>query len=702
MLTQRPKFHMHFKWFILTFLVCSVRINAEAQTQIDSLYSIWHNEKQPDSVRTNAYSKYIRNAFLYSKPDSAYILAERLVNYGKDQNYPKAQSEGYTIQGIIYRNKSDYDKALDSYNKSLKIQENFNDEKGRAVTLHGIAIIYRRKGNFRKALDYYNQSITINKRLNNQQGIANSMTGIGVIYSLQGNYPKALDYFFNSLKTNQRVGNQNGISASLNNIGIVYHDQGDYDNALDYYNQALTIQIELDNQYGIANSYNNIGAILEIKGDDISALDYYTQSKAIYEVLGDKIGVADEFNNIGSIYEDKNEFDIALNFYKKGLKIHREVDYYDGIARSLINIGSVHLIQGNYDQSIANCQEGYRLAVAANDLQNQIEACQCLYDSYKANRKANEALYYMEKIRVLDDSVDVKETVKMLQKIEFRKEMLADSLEYSKKEALSKLQLENSETTKRFWVIGSVLLMLLASCIFYAYYQKKKANTYLVERNEFEIENKKKAMTLFSQQVSPEVAKELLSDSYKSGTNKLRACIMFLDIRDFTPFSESRDAAEINQYQNDVFGFMIDIITEYNGIINQFMGDGFLASFGAPASPGNHSQNAVNASLKILEELETRCTSGQLIDTKIGIGLHTGEIVTGNVGTAHRKQYSLTGNTVILASRIEQLNKEFKSELLISKDVMNDLDDLNNYNFKSLGYVQLKGTSEPVEIIKVL
>ena len=176
---------------------------------------------------------------------------------------------------------------------------------------------------------------------------------------------------------------------------------------------------------------------------------------------------------------------------------------------------------------------------------------------------------------------------------------------------------------------------------------------------------------------------------------------MFMDIRDFTPFSEGREPSEIIQYQNDVFGFMIDIISTHKGIVNQFMGDGFLAMFGAPVSSGNDSQHAVDASLEILKELDRRCTSGELIQTRVGIGLHTGDIVTGNVGTEERKQYSITGNTVILASRIEQLNKEFKSELLISKEVFDELE--NSYpNSQSLGPVELKGRSEPTEIIRLV
>jgi adenylate cyclase len=176
---------------------------------------------------------------------------------------------------------------------------------------------------------------------------------------------------------------------------------------------------------------------------------------------------------------------------------------------------------------------------------------------------------------------------------------------------------------------------------------------------------------------------------------------MFLDIRDFTPFMENKEPFEVIQYQNDVFAFMIDIVSKHHGIINQFLGDGFMATFGAPVSSGNDTQNAVNASIEIVETLKQKCDSGELPQTKVGIGLHTGKIVTGNVGTAERKQYSVTGNTVILASRIEQLNKKFQSEILVSREVMEKVDK-NDLNPENLGAMVLKGRAEPMEIVRIV
>tara|TARA_B110001450_G_scaffold151108_1_gene141069 strand:+ start:1805 stop:3895 length:2091 start_codon:yes stop_codon:yes gene_type:complete len=694
---------MNLKWLVLLLILFSSGNVLRAQTQLDSLYSIWQNKAEVDSVRAKAYYIYIWKGFLNSKPDSAVVMAKELVEYGKDFKYSKAKIFGYSIQGIVYKNKSNYSKAMEYQEKSLAIQEQRDDKKGVAASLHAMAIIFRLIGNHDKALEYYNKSIAINKQLNNQKGIANSLAAMGVMYSIQGNYPKAINCYNKGLKINEQLDDQIGIADFQINIGELYFKQENNVKALEYLNESLNFYKKQGNQNRISEILNILGLISKNQEDYDQAFNYFMQAKAINEELDSKINIAINLKGIGSVYQAQEQNIKALDYYSQSLKIKEELGNDIEIANSLIDIGQVYLDEGNYSKSIDNCQKGYELLKPKTNLQViQKNACECLYRSFRAINRLDKAIFYLEKSRVINDDVIAKETITKLQQMEFKKEILADSLAFSKKEAIGKIKLEKSENTKKGLIIGAILLMLLVGFIYYGYRQKRNANRYLKERNAFEIENKKKAMSLFSQQVSPEVAKELLSDSYKTGAKKVRACIMFLDIRNFTPFSESRDAAEINKYQNDVFGFMIDIISQHNGIVNQFMGDGFLASFGAPASSGNHSQNAVNASLEILKELESRCLSGKLIETKIGIGLHTGEIVTGNVGTTHRKQYSVTGNTVILASRIEQLNKSYKAELLISKEVMTDIEDVSNFTFTSLGPIQLKGRSTPIEVFKLV
>jgi adenylate cyclase len=215
------------------------------------------------------------------------------------------------------------------------------------------------------------------------------------------------------------------------------------------------------------------------------------------------------------------------------------------------------------------------------------------------------------------------------------------------------------------------------------------------------VSQRKNIETLFGQQVSPTIVDEILKSKQEIISRKIPVCVMFLDIRDFTPFVEKKSPEEIIQYQNDVFSMMIGIITQRNGIINQFMGDGFMATFGAPIPSQDDCQNAVVSALDIEMTLRKACDSGSIPETRIGIGIHTGEVVTGNVGTEFRKQYSITGNTVILAARLEQLNKQYDTTILISGAV-NERIELDNTLAHSLGFVDIKGRSEPMEVFKII
>jgi len=200
---------------------------------------------------------------------------------------------------------------------------------------------------------------------------------------------------------------------------------------------------------------------------------------------------------------------------------------------------------------------------------------------------------------------------------------------------------------------------------------------------------------------SREIVDEIIKTKQEIQSKVRNACIMFLDIRDFTTFSEIRSPKEIVEYQNNVFSFMIEIVNKNHGIINQILGDGFMATFGAPISSADDCQNAFNSATQILTELNRRNSSGEIPFTRIGIGMHYGQVVTGNVGTSFRKQYSITGNTVILASRIEQLNKEFNSNILVSKEILDRI-SINGYSPDFLGLVNVKGRTEPIEIYRLL
>lgn len=217
------------------------------------------------------------------------------------------------------------------------------------------------------------------------------------------------------------------------------------------------------------------------------------------------------------------------------------------------------------------------------------------------------------------------------------------------------------------------------------------------------IEDRNRVVLMFGQHVSPEVANRLLAQKADLDSETRFVCLMFLDIRNFTTFSETRSPEEVVNYLNTLFDSMIDSVNAHHGIINKFLGDGFMAVFGAPLSDGQDCRNAVSASFDILAKMEKLNESGQIPPTRIGIGLHAGQAVTGNVGSHLRKEYTIIGDTVNLASRIEQLNKQFGSQLLISETVWQNIEPNQELTkqAEALEPIQVKGRQVPVQIFKL-
>jgi len=180
------------------------------------------------------------------------------------------------------------------------------------------------------------------------------------------------------------------------------------------------------------------------------------------------------------------------------------------------------------------------------------------------------------------------------------------------------------------------------------------------------VQERERVVALFGQHVSPAVASQLLAQPADRDSEQRDVCVMVLDIRDFTTFSEAHDADEVVRYLNTLWGFMVRTVNAHGGIVNKFLGDGFLAVFGAPLPTGDDCARAISASRHILDELDRLVAAGALPPTEIGIALHFGPVIVGSVGSAERKEYTVIGDVVNVAFRIEALNKKFGSKLLIS------------------------------------
>jgi adenylate cyclase len=204
---------------------------------------------------------------------------------------------------------------------------------------------------------------------------------------------------------------------------------------------------------------------------------------------------------------------------------------------------------------------------------------------------------------------------------------------------------------------------------------------------------------LFGQHVSPQVVERLLAAGAGATSEVRHVAIMFVDFRNFTAAARLRTAQQVVDRLDGVFAVLVDILDRHHGIVNKFLGDGFLALFGAPIEDPDAALRAVAAAREMLEAMAEN-NAGNDWQLRIGIGVHMGNVVAGNVGSPRRKEYTVIGDTVNFAARLESLNKDFASQLLISADVRDALGETCG-DAVSLGAVPIKGYDQPQTVWKL-
>ena len=252
-----------------------------------------------------------------------------------------------------------------------------------------------------------------------------------------------------------------------------------------------------------------------------------------------------------------------------------------------------------------------------------------------------------------------------------------------------------------FFLMGSAILAIFSAFSF----ERLKRRRFL-QRREIAAQRERtqtildRVERLFGQQVSTDVAHELSSADGDMSSRLFSVAVMFVDIRDFSAYADARHPEEVAELQNLVLSEIIDAIRECRGLINQILGDGVMASFGAPNPSDSHAEDAVVAARRLLKSVEALAQSGRIPPIRLGVGIHTGQVLAGNLGNEYRKQYSLTGSVVNLAARIEGLNKTFSSQLLVSGSVWDALPEEAREG-SDLGEVEIRGFSSPTRIYRM-
>ncbi len=219
--------------------------------------------------------------------------------------------------------------------------------------------------------------------------------------------------------------------------------------------------------------------------------------------------------------------------------------------------------------------------------------------------------------------------------------------------------------------------------------EKKRLRDEVVEQLKFIRE-------IFGKYVPESVAKQIVASKGALEPKQLKATILFSDIENFTGTAESIPPKQVVQMLSEYFPAVIEPITANGGVVNQFQGDAMLVTFNVPVEDPRHAEMAVKSALEIQQVLKGRTFAG--IELRTRIGINTGDVIAGNVGAGDRINYTVYGDAVNLASRLEQMNKEHGTLILMSESTVELLNDQSVV--EPLGELEIRGKNKLIRVFK--
>lgn len=636
---------------VLLFILLFFQGLISAQTELDSLYTIWEDVNEPDSTRALALYDYIYEGPFYSAPDSALVLANQLYAFTKETKYDKGTVDALNLKGYISFRTGNYSDAFASYKEGLSLSEKINYKLGTADILLRTGFIYHDNEDVVNALKYYQKSLKIYQEIDDLDGIGSIYNEFGSIYSVKGDFEKALEYYLKSIDINMELDDEMANSAQYINTGNLYLNKDDYEKALEYFHKGLAIEKERN----------------------------------------DKLGMASALSGIGSVHLAQKNYTEALNYLESSLEISESVNDVQGSTSILISIADLHLDLGNNKKAIEYCKKSLALAKTVGDLGGQEYSCECLYEAFRAIGNINQALAYHEEMILISDSIQTEETAIKLQQIEFSKQVLEDSLVQVAKdmEIQTRHQAEVQKKDKnRNLAIGIGLIFFLLAVGFYIRWRFVKKSRAILEKEKNRSEN------LLLNILPAEIAEELKEKGEASARDFELVSILFTDFKGFTEKSAELSAAELIEEINDCFK-AFDLICEKYGIEKiKTIGDAYMAAGGLPVPSENSVLNTILAALEMQSYitkriLEKKNTNDFTFEMRLGV--HTGPVVAGIVGVK-KFQYDIWGDTVNIASRMESSGAVGKVN--ISQETYELIKDNPTLKFTYRGKINAKGKGE--------
>ena len=465
---------------------------------------------------------------------------------------------------------------------------------------------YRLKGDLSEALESFFKSaeIAVEHNLDRDLGLANAT--IADIYSFMNNHDNAIIYYQKSIELLRReLSNKNdsiGLASALLNAGDEYFNYDQLDSALVYFAESGAIFNNVNYEIGKAYNLGNIGLVYAQKGDHIRAEENINEAVIILEELGDYYPICVYFTYMSDIYQEKGDDQIALDFATRSLGLARQYGLKQEVSDASLKLSSLHERTNNYQEALMH----FKNHMSYRDSVNNIAS--------------------------------VQQNAKMRNDFEIsQKQLEVDLLEQQRK---------NQRISLIASIITAVLIALLSIGLF-------RRNRYIRRTNKIIEEEKNRSQDLLLNILPEETAQELLEHGRVEAKRFDSVTVLFTDFKGFTSFAENLSPEKLVKSVDFYFSKFDEIMEKYNLEKIKTVGDAYLCAGGLPYPTEDHPQKMAKAALDILEFVdEARNESNDFIPFEIRIGIHTGPVVAGVVGSK-KFAYDIWGDSVNVASRME-------------------------------------------------
>lgn len=439
---------------ILTTLLfyASNKTLAQENNVIDSLKQTVY-QQTTDSARCYWYDV-LAKEYASIQPDSGILYANRSLSLAKSLNIPGYEIDAYVTLGIIYRERGEFNKALDGLHKALKI---ISDKKLKRT--------------------YY-------KRV---------YSSLNLAYTEQGNYTAGIEYGFKTLHEMEIDNDTMAMALANNNLANTFFQLKQYDKAMKHYKVALRYALLIKHEYGQSLLNGNIGSVFyEMKKYD-SAKIHFEKALELCKKVEDISGEAIAYGNLGSYYQIKGQNQTAIELFEKAEKIFEEMQMQPNQADMFFNLATSYLYLKDYKRSLEFAKRSLDMAKKIESLPHQQQAHEALKNAYEKSNNIPLAYHHYQEYIKARDSIYTEESKKEQFKAEvlyeYDKKKYADSLSQNLIAQIQKQELEKekekTETQRRFTIfslLGLVLALTLAGFIFKGYKDKQKANLIISEQ----------------------------------------------------------------------------------------------------------------------------------------------------------------------------------------------------------------------------